>query len=146
MTDTSTQAGTVVLRRRDWPERLAELLTARLRVPFRWGSNDCALLAADAVVASTGFDLAGHLRGQYHTEQEAQQILEDEGGLQQLAATMLGEPMPRISLAQRGDIVLADQEGQLTLGVVAGQGLYAAPGPRGLIYRPLAECRCAWRV
>ena len=50
-------------RLEDWPERLAAFVEARRAMPFRWGQNDCALFAADAVAAVTGVDLAERWRG-----------------------------------------------------------------------------------
>lgn len=130
----------------DWPERLAELLAQRLRAAFVWGANDCALFAADNIQALTGLDPASHLRGQYHDEAAAQAVLAAEGGLRGLAEALLGAPMDNPALAQRGDVVCVALEGRDTLGVVTGAGRWAAPGARGLVYRPMSEVAVAWRV
>lgn len=52
----------------DWPERLAAFIEQRRKMPFAWGSNDCALFAADAVCAITGVDLGEPFRGRYDDE------------------------------------------------------------------------------
>ena len=130
----------------DWPERLAALLQQRLRAAFAWGTNDCALFAADGVQALTGFDPASHLRGQYHDEAGAQAVLAAEGGLRGLVEALLGQPMDNPALAQRGDLVCVVVQGAEMLGVVTGAGQWAAPGKRGLVYRPMAEVALAWRV
>jgi len=50
---------------------LHDFLLARAAVPFAWGSNDCCLFPADAILAGTGVDLADDFRGRYTTKAEA---------------------------------------------------------------------------
>ena len=126
------------LRLPNWPELLGAYLTAQLAQPFAWGQNDCCLFAAGAVQAITGIDLASHLRGQYSTAAEAARILADEGGLVALASANFGAPRSNPGQAQRGDVVCVEVDGRQMLGVVAG-AQWCAPGPNGLVYRPLAE-------
>lgn len=130
----------------DWPERLNALLAERYAMPFAWGGNDCCLFAADDVRALTGFDLAAGLRGQYSTPEEAARLLEEEGGIVALATAMLGQPRELPLLAQRGDVVCVEMAGRLSLGVVAGNGQWCAPGPDGLVFRPMAEVLHVWEV
>lgn len=130
----------------DWPERLNALLAERYARPFAFGSNDCCLFAADTVLALTGFDLGAALRGQYSTAEEAARVLQEEGGVQALATTMLGQPRELPLLAQRGDVVCVEMEGRLSLGVVVGNGQWCAPGASGLVFRPMSEVLQAWEV
>lgn len=126
----------------DWPERLAAFVEARRRAPFVWGENDCALFAADWVREATGVDHAEAWRG-YATEVEARAIIDTAGGMDRLV------PLPArpVLSAQRGDVVLAEQDdGRQTFGVVIGGGMYACPGPRGLVFRPIAEAFAAFEV
>ena len=53
----------MIKRRPDWPEKLAAFIETRRERVFSWGEQDCALLAADAVLEMTGVDLASGLRG-----------------------------------------------------------------------------------
>lgn len=138
-TEVTAPAPMPSLRLPDWAERLNALLVQRLRAPYKPGTNDCCLFAADALQALWGVDVASHLRGHYSTEEEGRAVLALEGGVQALAEAVLGMAMENPAMAQRGDIVLADVEGQQMLGVVVGGGQWCAPGPRGLVYRLLDD-------
>lgn len=130
------------MRRNDWPERLAEFVDAHRRVAFRWGENDCALFAADWVLEATGEDPAATWRG-YASESEAQALIDAAGGMRGLVSL---QERATTLLAQRGDVVLAEHEGQQVFGVVVGGGWYAAPGVRGLEFRPMSEVLAAFEV
>lgn len=130
------------MRRADWPERLAAFVDARRRVAFRWGVNDCALFAADWVLEATGDDPAATWRG-YASEAEAQSIIDAAGGMRGLVSL---PERATTGLAQRGDVVLAEHEGRQLFGVVVGGGRYAAPGLRGIEFRPMSEALIAFEV
>jgi len=119
-----------------WPERLAEFIESRRRMPFQWGANDCALFAADCVLALTGTDLAADRRG-YTTELEAARLVRDAGGMKGLAAHLVEK---HIGLVQRGDVVLCDIAGRETFGVFVGEDRWVAPGADGLVFRPMSDC------
>lgn len=129
------------MRRNDWPERLAAFIDAHRRAAFRWGTNDCCIVAADWVLEATGDDPAAQWRG-YASEAEAQVIIEQAGGMRGLVS-LPERATPR--LAQRGDVVLAEHEGQQVFGVVVGD-MYAAPGARRLEFRPMSEALVAFEV
>jgi len=141
-------------RLEDWPERLHALVEQRLQAPFRWGSNDCVMFAADAVQALTGVDLAGRLRGQYADEQSARQIGlayagagEDESvaqWLSDIATLNLGDQVLP-SLARRGDVVLIEHDAGQSLAVCLSAHA-AAPGRHGLMMLPPEHWLTAWRV
>jgi len=141
-------------RLEDWPERLHALVEQRLQVPFRWGSNDCVMFAADAVQALTGVDLAGRLRGQYDDEPSARKIglayagADEEGSIAQclsdIATLNLGD-LVLPSLARRGDVVLIEHDAGQSLAVCLGPHA-AAPGRRGLMMLPPEHWLTAWRV
>jgi cell wall-associated NlpC family hydrolase len=131
------------MRYRDWPERLVTLIEARRHRPFVWGENDCALFAADAVVAISGVDLAAAHRGTYSDEAGAVAAVAAAGGMRGLVERLSEK---RAGLAQRGDVVIADLEGRETFGIVVGGGFWCAPGPDGLVFRPMAEAVAAFGV
>jgi hypothetical protein len=60
-----------------------------------------------------------------------------------LAGSILGEPLPAVLLAQRGDIVFGGAE--RALGVCIGSDALFLQ-PRGLVPLPLRACLRAWRV
>lgn len=142
-------------RREDWPERLAALIDERMREPFKWGANDCALFAADAVLAITGTDLAADWRSQYADEAgavlAAQSLLstvvtagEIVAALRDMAHRSLGPAVPPL-MARRGDIVLVEHGNGHSLAVCLG-AVATAPGRRGLLQLERAAWRYAWRV
>lgn len=126
----------------NWPERLAEFIDSRRFTPFKWGENDCALFAADAVLAMTGTDLAKSLRG-YKTERGALSRIRKAGGMSGFAKDL---PQRAPGFASRGDIVLAIAEGRDTFGIVGGNGHWCAPGAQGLLFRPMSEVAIAVKV
>ena len=129
------------MTRNDLDERLSAFIDAHRRAAFRWGENDCARFAADWVLEATGDDPAATWRG-YASEAEAQSIIDAAGGMRGLVS-LPERATPR--LAQRGDVVLAEHEGQQVFGVVVGD-MYAAPGARRLEFRPMAEALVAFEV
>jgi hypothetical protein len=129
----------------DWPERLAALVEARRHAPFAWGSNDCLLFAADAVLACTGVDPAAAWRGRYGSEAEGEVLM---GGTpwyrwvldwQDARGAWACPP----AYAQRGDTALIEMGNDHLLGVVLGDQV-AAPTLAGLGFVPLAAARRIW--
>lgn len=129
-------------RRHDWPEALAGFIEARRRMPFHWGSNDCALFAADGVLEITGVDLAAEWRG-YKTERGALNRIRKAGGMRGFAAEL---PMRHPGLARRGDIVLVELAGRDTFGIVGAPGIWCGPGAEGLLFRPVSEASIAFAI
>ena len=130
----------------DWPERLAALVEARRNTPFAWGSHDCGLFAADAVLACTGVDPAAALRGTYADEAGATAALGPVEGLDGVVRRMedaRGTALCPPALAQRGDTALVQIGNTLAMGVVLGD-LVAAPGVDGLVFVPLSAARRVW--
>lgn len=136
-------------RPNDWPERLAQYLAACERQPFRWGRHDCARFAAGAVKAVTGVDILGASGLRWRTRREAELLLAAGGGIAELAARALGEPVrgPAVAALPRGSVVCVVQaDGRQVLGVLAGNGCWASPGPTGLVWRAAEEAVMGWRV
>lgn len=126
----------------DWPERLAELVELRRHTPFAWGSNDCATFAADAVLATTGVEYLGVLRGAWRTGQQADAYLQQQHGLAAAVSARLGRPRRNAHQVVRGAVVCAAIP-LPTLGVLLGS-TWCAPGQAGLVFRPASEVRLAW--
>lgn len=128
----------------DWPQRLAAAVEAARLQPFDWGRHDCALWAADVVLALTGEDHGAAFRGQYRSRGGAAFVIARAGGLAAIATRALGAPVP-ITQAQRGDVCLLDCEFGPALGICIGDRV-AFTGPPGLVLVPLLECAQAWHV
>lgn len=118
-----------------WPERFIAFLESRRHSPFVWGSNDCALFAADGVLSITGVDFAADWRG-YTTEREALDRIRKAGGMRGFVSYLI----ERVPLrGARGEVALAELDGRETFGLIAGNGHWCGPGANGLIFRPLRE-------
>ncbi|AZV00293.1 DUF6950 family protein [Paracoccus kondratievae] len=110
----------------DWRARFAAEMDRQRRDPFAWGSQDCALgLAAGAVEAITGQDVAARWRGRYRSPSGARRALHKAGftSLADLVASLLPEIAP--AFANVGDIGLIEADGPLrqALCVVDASGL-----------------------
>lgn len=134
-----------MMRVAGWERALAEAVEQAVKAPFQWGQNDCATWAFDVRHALTGIDDAARWRGQYATELGAARMLRSFGwsSYEDGCRALLGDPLPNVLLAQRGDIVLGgDPEG---VAVCIGARVVGMQ-PAGLAVMPLAACRMAWRV
>ncbi|HTN12513.1 MAG TPA: hypothetical protein VL154_16205 [Acetobacteraceae bacterium] len=130
-----------------WPERLAALIEERRHTPFVWGTHDCCLFAADAVLATTGADPAAEWRGRYDSEAEALELLGARGleGTVADAMAAFGAPECPVLAAQRGDVVLATSGNEPLVGVAFGSRI-VVPGPERLVFLPLSAGSRAWAV
>lgn len=136
-----------LVRAPDWEERLAVLLDRKSEEPFRWGSNDCALFAADAIRAMTGGDPGEAFRGQYDSRAGSAAALREhgEGTLLKTVTAWLGQAKHPV-FAQRGDIVMRDRH---TLGVCVGLHSWFVGeehGQSGLVSLPTADCSKAFTL
>lgn len=137
----------MVTRLQHWPGLLTAFLAEREPMPFAWHGNDCCTFAADAVLAITGHDFIAEERALYCDAASALRLLQERGGLEQLARAKLGEPMQYPLRAKRGDVGLvpAGPGGSLALAVCAGM-TWRVPGPRGLQPLDFMLATAAWKV
>ena len=129
-----------------WELRLAAAVEGARGRSFQWGQHDCALWAFDLRHDLTGGDDTAQLwRGRYRTARGAVRVMRRLGWLSLKAAgrDLLGEPLPSVHLAQRGDLVLA--ETGLGFGICLGARA-AGIAPSGLVLVPLSACALAWRT
>lgn len=111
-------------RRPDWRTRLHEAVEAARREPFSWETgNDCAMFAANCVLAMTGEDPAARYRGRYTTAHGALRVVREAGfaDLADAAADLLEEIHP--SQARVGDVAMVPVDDALgwSVGVVIGE-------------------------
>lgn len=135
-------------RPEDWPDRLAAFIEERRNVPFAWGTQDCMLFSADAVLMLRGVDIMAAYRGLYATEAEAEALLNRDGGIDAILATVaeqagLAERAPK--LARRGDLAMVEHGNQLMAGIVTGIHV-AVTGADGLAFVSARKIRRAWVV
>lgn len=135
-------------RKEDWPEILAAFIHERRAMPFAWGSNDCCLFSADAILAMTGVDLMAGYRGKYSSALSAVRAFKAVGGLESgvvASCKSAGfDERANINFAQRGDLVLwgTPTHGP-AMGICLGVfGVFAST--KSAVEIPTAQCRRAW--
>ncbi len=142
-------------RSKTWETReLPAFITAHKNVPFAWGGADCCLLAADAVLAITGTDIASDFRGKYTDQASALVAIRSIAGgttVADAAAYCAGKhdlvEWPHPLQAQRGDLVVIQDAGGLIAGFVHPTGRFAMSiGEAGLKFLPLSQVKRAWKV
>lgn len=122
---------------------------------FEYFVHDCAGLAADWVLRSTGADVLAPLRAPGHALAgrrllPALRWVRDAGGFAAAGDRLLGPPRPGL-MAQRGDVVLVRSGGRVrrvsgySFGVCTGAHV-VAPGHRALVFLPITEAVAAWRI
>ncbi len=144
------------LTRKDhWAERhYNDFLLAHAKAPFQWGVMDCALFAADGILAFTGIDIAGDFRGKYTTDLGAMRAIRTVTGGSTTADALTYcskkyglEEYTHPLMAKRGDLVLLEDQGRLIAGLVHLSGRHViSVGEDGLLRKPLTTIKRAWRV
>ena len=133
-------------RQSDWEDRLRTYLDRVTWEPFKWGTHDCALFAADAVNAMCGVDPAAAFRNTYGDRRGAAQALRDHGAGTLLATVGSWFAPASVHHAKRGDIVMLDRR---TTGICVGRYSWFIGTPQGLdrLYPlPTASCQYAFSV
>lgn len=153
-----------------WATReLHELLVSRAHAPFAWGTNDCALFAANAIQAMTGTDIAAAFRGKdgaaaYSDEASALALIQKVTGSTATIATAVGDAAawcaqqhgliewtrdgkPSPLYAQRGDLVVVENGGRLIAGILHLTGRHVVSmAESGIVKLPPGSLRRAWKV
>lgn len=133
----------------DWSERLDAVMTEAKGKTFAYGAFDCALFAADCVLAITGIDYAEELRG-YTSKVAAYRIVAKYGSLDSMACALLESESVHPSRATIGDVVLASvevdggEQGEC-FGVCVGVK-FRIPTQHGLRSFPMSKALKAWRI
>jgi hypothetical protein len=129
-------------------------LRERAAAPFVWGGNDCCLFPADAILAMTGVDIAAEFRGRYTTAIGAKRAIRSVargatvGDAVAWCAQQHGlAELPHPRCAQRGDLVVLEEDGRDMAGLVGLNGReLVAVGEGGLVTFPIEQVKRAWRV
>lgn len=133
----------------NWNLRLVEALEAAEQKTFAYGTFDCALFAADCVLAITGNDYAVELRG-YTSKLDAYRIVANYGSLQAMITALLGSEPIHPAFAGRGDVILGapplgENEAGECIGICTGTHI-AYPKAVGLQLLLRATALHAWRI
>ena len=126
-----------------WEVRLEQLINERMHARFLWGRNDCAMFAADGVLAITGKDLAEDIRGTYWDEEGAGAVIEGGFGLTAIVDSKLQRiPTCRATV---GDVGLVRNNNKELLALCTGP-YWHAPGAWGLVVLPFNAAVAAWHA
>lgn len=137
------------MRAEDWPQRLGAVIEGARTRTFAYGTFDCALFAADCVLAMTEVDYAAELRG-YKSKLDAYRIVVGYGSLEAMITALLGREPKHPSRAGRGDVVLATidlepGESGDCIGICVGPKC-VFPRPVGVRLTPRTVIRLAWSI
>jgi hypothetical protein len=145
------------VRHMHWATRsLHKHLVATRALPFKWGTHDCALFAANAIESMTGVDIASDFRGLYHDEAGAKAAIEKVTGVVngtvEDAAAYCAAKHGLVELvhpltARRGDLVVLEDSGRVIAGLVhlSGREIVSA-GEKGLKKISIMNIKRAWRI
>lgn len=127
-----------------WRGRLHAHIEAARRLPFAYGTTDCASFAAGAVMAMTGQDHRSWA-GQYATYAAGLRRVRGSGWLDHIDYVSAHFDAIPVAQAAMGDLAAVPGEDGLALGVVGGAEVFVLR-PDGLATVPLTAAKKAWRV
>ncbi len=130
-------------RVKDWEKRLKLAIEKHMKLPSQYGISDCYLIADDAVFAVTGERMFPDVS--YTTEQGAAKQLLQKGfvTVEDAFASKFSSVPP--SLAQRGDIGVIDDNGQICGGVFTSIG-FAVRDEKKVMFVPASRVKTAFKV
>jgi len=129
-----------------WEVKLRELIEAHRFQPFRFGTNDCATMAARDYVIMLGETPKDF--PSWRNASEADALLK-EADIETRTTASIGKPVDGWKMARRGDIVLIPSAFQsfseMALAVCVGT-LLASPGQTAISFVPLSRGLKTWRI
>lgn len=129
----------------NWPKLLSLYITEKRTEPFKWGDNDCLMFIAKWLEICTGRNIYDEYLG-YSTEEQANIILQQNGGAEAILTKSLGPGSRKYLSAKRGDIVIIKLPLD-TAGIVDDSGQFVvAVGFDGLMKFPLKMIWKVWNV
>ena len=128
-------------RLQNWEPALSGYIESKRNEPFEYGSNDCCLFAAGAVLAMTGIDPMEEFRGEYDSLKGSIKALKDIGAGDLKSTLDQKFQQVEIGLAHRGDLAFFDG----SVGVIVGSFAWFVSDD-GLERVPRDMWDCAWSV
>lgn len=137
------------MRKVNWSIELDQAITAARLKQFSYGTFDCALFAADCVLAMTGIDYASTLRG-YEGKFAAARVIAQYGSIEEMLTALLSTPPAHRSTAHRGDVIVANipvanGEHGAAIGICIGP-VFLVPTETGLVSFPMKRATLTWRI
>ena len=132
------------MRTSDHIKRLNAVVAKHQALPAQYGVSDCYVIADDAVEAITGKQMFPGAR-RYKTPAGAAKQLRKRGfsTVREAFAAKFAE-VPVLQ-AQRGDIGIYDNNGELSGGVFTALG-FMVRGAEGIVFLPATAALAAYRV
>ncbi|ADW69022.1 DUF6950 family protein [Granulicella tundricola] len=128
-------------------------LVDRAQTPFAWGTNDCALFSADAILANTGVDIATDFRGKYTDKRSAFLLIRSLTGGSTVAdaAAYCAQKHGLVEhqhplMAKRGDLVVVADGDELICGVVHLSGHVISVSESDTVRLPITKVVRSWSV
>jgi hypothetical protein len=133
-----------MMRRTDWPERMALALAAAEVMRFV-ESYSCVCFAADVVLAMTDVD---PLPVRHESVVDAYKYMRSVEGFETIEAAIEAKVGPSVPLAfaRRGDLILRRVDGQEAIGICCGQESAFISSQGGLAFWPTLSQSAAFRV
>ena len=133
------------MRHPDWLKRLNDVVAKHQALPAQYGVSDCYLIADDAVEAVTGSFMHGEAARRYTSPAGAAKQLRKRGfkSVRDAFAARFTE-IP-VLLAQRGDIGVYDNNGEISGGVFTSVG-FMVRGEQGIVFLLPTAALAAFRV
>ena len=123
-------------------DKLKKLMNKLADEPFEWGKNDCFTFTNSLVKEYHGHDY--RKLHPYQTKKEAEDYMEQHGGIEALTVGTLGYPVAAEHCVD-GDVALADLGNGDALGFVFnGNALFKSK--KKLVKIPLSKCLRGWRI
>nr|WP_246434220.1 hypothetical protein [Shinella fusca] len=126
-------------------KRLNDVVAKHQALPAQYGVSDCYLIADDAVEAVTGSFMHGEAARRYTSPAGAAKQLRKRGfkSVRDAFAARFTE-IP-VLLAQRGDIGVYDNNGEISGGIFTSVG-FMVRGEQGIVFLPPTAALAAFRV
>tara|TARA_R110000751_G_scaffold10671_2_gene38647 strand:- start:2565 stop:2999 length:435 start_codon:yes stop_codon:yes gene_type:complete len=138
----------------DWVARFVKVLKLHEGEPFDWATHNCCTLSAELFEATTGQSSRAFfpdLSAKTKRESFRELVKFSKGGLvpagDKMAEKFGMEKIPPL-MAQRGDPVVADFDGEILMATVGfdGRSLVVITPKDGLTYLPVNYAIAAWRI
>lgn len=131
------------MRVANWEKRLKDVISKHQALPSQYGISDCYLIADDAVEAMTGQRMFENI--EYSNEIGAAKMLRSHGfeNVEQAFACKFENVPP--SLAQRGDIGVIDDHGEICGGVFTSVG-FMTRDKNKVVFLPVTRVKTAFKV
>lgn len=128
-----------------WEKALKISIAKHINSPSRYGVSDCYLICDDAVFAVTGERMFPDIIGQYTTPQGAAKLLLARGFRDVSDAFASKFTVIPPSMAQRGDIGVIENNGQICGGVFIDIG-FAIRDDGGVLFLSTKQVKTAYKV